>query len=502
MQQIIQLRPEDDIASIRAKIETAELSHAVLVVPRRCAALETEAGMRLLRRAADDTAAQIALVAHDEDIRDRAALFGIPSFNSLAQAQRTRWKMQPPTPDAAQNILNPPPPETVTRAAIDPTEWLRRWWGAVTLVIAAVLFLCIATVLFVPAANVRIVPSSVGLSLTTDVLADPATQQVNPLLGAIPARSISHVISGTAQLRTTTTQSLPAARSTGTVVFTNLQSVETDIPPGTVVMTSAGVPIRFTTITTTTIPAGVNTHIEAPIQAVDPGPTGNVKALAINTIEGSLNLEAHVINLKPTTSGSLQSVKVVTADDKQKLQGQLMQQLTQQSASLLQQDLKPGEFVAPDSIVLETDTVSFDHSVDDPADVLNLRISATAYALAVNQSDLELFARTLLQKQVQTGFQLLPNGVVVNPLPGGKYQGAMERLPFKAIGYTTPQIDPAKVARALQGKSINDAKSYLSSAINLAQPPEINVTPIGWFRMPWFSFRIAVFVEPPPIASK
>lgn len=501
MQQIIQLRPEDDSASIRAKVDRAELSHIVLVVPRGCAALDNERGMRMLRRAADDAGAQIALVAHDEEVRDRAELFGLPSFSSLAQAQRTRWKMQPLVPDAVQSTLNPPPPESVTRTRTDPVQLVRHWWGAMAIIIAACLVLCVAAALFVPAANVRIVPSSVALTMTTDVLADSSMQQVSSELRAIPARRVTHEISGTAQLRTTTTKSLPDARSTGTVIFTNLTSDEMTIPPGTAVVTSAGVPIRFTTVTTATVPAGINSRVEAPVQAVDPGPAGNVKPLAINTVEGSLNLQVRVINLNPTVSGTLRPVKVVTADDKKKLETQLLQQLKQQGADLLQQDLKQSEFIAPDSVVVDTDTETFDHAVDEPTDVLNLRISATAFALAVDRADLELLARALLEKKMQTGFQLLPNGVQVNPLPGGKYQGIMLRMPFRAIGYATPQIDASSVARALQGKSIDDAKAYLSSAINLAQPPEINVTPLGWFRMPWFSFRIVVFVEPPPVVQ-
>src|SRR5512135_2472666 len=95
MQQIIQLKPNDDIAAIRACIEMAELSHVVLVVPRGCVALESDHGLQLLRRAAEDTGVEIALVAHDYEIRDRAGDFGFPIFNSIAQAQHAQWHMAP-----------------------------------------------------------------------------------------------------------------------------------------------------------------------------------------------------------------------------------------------------------------------------------------------------------------------------------------------------------------------------------------------------------------------
>lgn len=97
MHQIIQLQPADDILTIRARIENADFAHLVLYVPRGCVLLESGSGLPLLRRAADDLGAQIALVTHDEGVRERAAEYGFPVFSSLTQAQRARWKMQPPT---------------------------------------------------------------------------------------------------------------------------------------------------------------------------------------------------------------------------------------------------------------------------------------------------------------------------------------------------------------------------------------------------------------------
>jgi hypothetical protein len=503
MQQIIQLRPDDDILGIRARIESAELSRVILVVPRDCAVLQSERGVRMLRRAADDLGVYVAMVAHDEQVRERAELFGIPTFNSLAQAQRARWTMQPLEPDAVQRTLNPPPPESVSRAPLLSVERVREWWGVIAALIVASVVICFAALALVPAANVRIVPAAVALSLTTDVIADPSAQQVISSLRAVPARRITREVNGTAQLKTTTTRNLPDARATGSVIFTNLRAEETTVPMETIVKTSAGVPIRFTTVVTATVPAGINSRSpEIPIQAIDPGPGGNVKELAINQVEGSLALEVRVINTKPTISGNVKPVKIVTAEDKKKLEAQLAQQLQQQGAELLKKDLKPEEFLAPDSVVIDTDSATFDRAVDEPADALNLRMTATAFGLAVAHDDLNLLASALLQKQMPPGYLLLPNGVQAEPLPGGKFQGPALRMPIRAVGYTAPQIDTAQVARALQGKSADDARAYLSGAINLAQPAEINITPLGWRWMPWLSFRIAVFVEPPPVAKK
>jgi len=506
--QIIQLQPNDDIATIRARIEHAQLSFVILVLPRDCRALENERGLQLVRRAAESSGVEVALVAHAEDIRDRAHELGFPVFNSLAQAQKTRWRMESLTPTQWQNASGgrlfatrqqrapAAPPERATRADVLVFEFLKQYRAGIVSLGIALALLGAAAILLVPTAQVRLVPSSIALTINTDMIADPTVQTISSATRTIPARRITTEISGTAQIRTTAQKQVPNAPSAGAVIFTNQRAEETEIPLGTIVKTSAGVPIRFTTATTVTLPAGVGSRVETPIQAVEPGPSGNVRELAINTIEGSLSIAARVINTKATTSGSLKPVRVVTADDKKKLEAQLLEQLRKQGAELLKRELKEVELFVPDSTLIDPTDSIFDRAVDEPADVLNLRMNAVAIGIAMDRDDLRTMVSALLNKQVQAGFQLLPDGVNVEPQSGGKYQAIAFRFPIRVIGYATPQVDTAKVGRALQGRSVSDAKSYLASAINLAQPPEISVTPLGWNRLPFLALRIAVFVEP------
>ncbi len=499
MHQIIQLKPEDDIPAIRARLEAAEFAHVALAVPRRCRLLQSVSGMQLLRRAADDLGMQIALVTHDERVGELAAECGIPHFNSLKQAQRAHFQMQPfaraiqvPTADTL-----PPPPEAPTFNLVGK---LIEWRITLTLIAGALLFLCVGAILFVPTAQVYLVPASVALTATTQIVVDSSTVDVQVNARSIPARRIIREISGTLALRTSATKTIPGANSTGTVVFTNLRAEETIVPMGTIVKTSAGVPIRFTTTATATLPAGG--RAEAPIQAIDPGTSGNVKELAINALEGSTALAVRVINTKPTASGGVRAVRVVTENDKKKLEEQLLAQMKQQPAlGVLQTALKSGEFIMPDSVLVDPNDKFFDRAVDEPADVLNLRMTADAFGLGVDREDLTALARGMLESQLQAGYQLLPDGIKVEPLSGGKFQGIQLHQPVRLTGYATPQLDPLKVTRAVQGKSVDDAKKILVSSVQLARPPEIRVTPPGWAWLPVVPFRIAVFIEPQAVSQ-
>jgi len=150
MHQIIQLRPDDDILTIRARIENAELAHLVLVVPRDCAFLESASGLQLVRRAADDLGAQIALVAHDDMVRERAVEYGFPVFNSLTQAQHARWKMQAPTRATtihAANVPPPAPPESVADSFV--TRIFEEWRGPILAIAGVLVLLGIAAFIFI-----------------------------------------------------------------------------------------------------------------------------------------------------------------------------------------------------------------------------------------------------------------------------------------------------------------------------------------------------------------
>lgn len=502
MHQVIQLQPDDDIVVIRARIENAELAHLILVVPRHCAFLESASGFPLLRRAADDLGAQIALVLHDETLRERAEAYGLPVFRSLAQAQFARWKMRPPKPTTAlltPSAPPPPPPESVSDSFI--TRLIRAWCWQLMGVASIVALLCLAVPLLIPAAQVYLVPAPMVLTTTTDIVIDSSTPFVSSAARSVPARRILRETSGSASLRTTTTKTMPDARAIGSVIFTNLRAEETLVPQGAIVATSTGVPIRFTTTMTVTLPAGIGTRAEAPIQALDPGPAGNVKELAINVVEGSLALAVRVINTKPTTSGTVRPVRVVTEGDRKKLEEQLLAQFKQHAPGILAAALKPNEFIPPDSILVDATNKLFDRAVDEPADVLNLTMSADVFGLAVDRENLNLLMGTLLQRQLPPGYQLLPNGVRVELLAGGKYQGIQLRQPVHAIGYAAPQLDPGKVAAALQGKSVSEAQAYLTSQVQLAHPPIMRVTPPGWPRLPFLAFRIAVFIETPLVSQ-
>jgi hypothetical protein len=505
MKQVIQLEKDDDLASIRTQLEAAELSQVVLVIPRDYGLLANDPALHSYA-APQDAGIEIALVTRDLELAERASAFGIASFNSAGQARRAYWRMRQQTrhkfDDGSENGAS----GSVTLARQSPatalTFDLREWRVPLALGAVVLMFFCIAAALVVPAANVQIIPASIPLSLASDIIIDPTIAQVNSETRSVPARRIMQEITGNAQLRTSATKSLPDARSSGTVIFTNLRDEGTIIPQGTVVKTSAGVPIRFTTTATATIPAGVNSRVETPIQAIEAGLGSNVKELAINVIEGSLNLEARVINLKPTASGTVKPVRVVTAADKANLEAQLTQQLKKQAIDLLAKEVKGNESVPPDSVVLDVGDKIFDRAVDDPADVLNLKFNTDAYGLAVDPNDMETLVRALLQKQIQAGYMMLPGGVKVDSLTNGKYQGPALKISMKATGYMTPQLDASKVGRALQGKSQAEASAYLSSQVRLAQPAAINISPPGWNRMPWFAFRIAVFIEPQAVSSK
>jgi len=110
-------------------------------------------------------------------------------------------------------------------------------------------------------------------------------------------------VEGTGQIATTGRRDVPDAKASGEVTLVNLLPQDVNVPRGTVVRTSAAVPVRFQITQDVVVPA--NGQITVPIEALNPGLTGNVGALLINQVEGPLASALRVFNTNPTSGGTV-----------------------------------------------------------------------------------------------------------------------------------------------------------------------------------------------------
>jgi hypothetical protein len=479
--QVIHLEVDDDITAVRARLEKAEASRVLLVVPPRCQAFNSLLDFKLLQRYAESLALEVALVTNSSERRVLARQLGFSVFVSARWGlRRTRWRRPKATPRWGKRL-----------------SWGERVFGAFVFLVALSAVLAVA-LLIVPSAEITLVLASETVDATLPVQADPDLDMVDYEAGQIPARVVQAQIEGKAQIAVSGTKDAPDEPARGLVFFINNINQPVTVPEGTVVATSTGSTIRFTTVEEATVPGTVGAVAEAEVVAVDPGPGGNVRANLINMIEGPLSLQVRVSNPEAMEGGSVKQVGMVTVADQERLQTILLQQLHQAAYSQLSEQLKEeeGEFLVSESVAMDhIVTEEYDKSVGEQTDVLTLEMAVMFRGTAFEEEDANALVRAALETMVPGGFAL---GSQSLQYQRGEITGVEDgKVSFVMRGSSSAlaEIDEKAIKEAIRGKPLDFAQEYLSQNLRLEEAPVIKVTPTWPGRVPWLGFRINISTQ-------
>jgi hypothetical protein len=497
VEQIIYLEVDDDIAAVRDRLEWAQARRVLLVIPPQCRTLSNLVNLKLLQRHAHNLAMEAALVTRDGTTRELAQEVGLPVFSSLGRAQRAKWY--------GRRVVEKAPTRPKEYKGTRPREPRLSAWSAspgrgqqilaVAFFSILFLFLAAAVLLLVPSATVTLRPVSEAVSETLLVQANPELESIDYQTGEIPARIVEVEVEATDHIPTTTKRDAADVRATGTVIFVNKITEPVEIPLGTVVGTSAGTNIRFTTIETATLPSAIGGTAETGIVAVEPGPSGNVDAFMINTIEGPLSLQVRVVNDKPTGGGNMKQVGVVTQADKDRLKASLLQKLQQEAYNRILEELKEQEFVPPETLVVEVVSETYDKFVDEEADVLGMKMVVSASGTAIGGQDANALVYRLLEAKVREGYQLTTEGLRFELGQIVAVEGRNVSFTMQAFGLIVPVIDLNTVINDIRGRPIEEAEDLLSQRFPLKERPVIEVAPDWLGRVPLLPFNIDASIE-------
>jgi hypothetical protein len=476
--QVIHLEVDDDITAVRARLEKAEAPRVLLVVPPACQALDNLLDFKRLQRYAESLALEVALVTNSSKRRVLARQLGFSVFVSARWGQgRSKWRRPKAIPRWGKRL-----------------SWGERIFGAVVFLVALSALLAVA-LLIVPSAEITLVLASEAVEAAVQIQADPELDMVDYEAGHIPARVVQAQIEGRAQIPVSGTKDAPDEPARGLVFFINNINQPVTVPAGTVVATSAGSTVRFTTVEEVTVQGTVGAVGEVEVVAVDPGPSGNVGANLINRIhhEGSLSLEVRVSNPEPMQGGSVKQVGMVTTADQERLEDVLLQQLQQAAYSQLGEGLKEGEFLASESVAMDQIVAEeYDVPVGEQADVLTLEMEAMFRGTAIQEEDANALVRAALEVAAQEGFALMDQSLQyqrgeVTGMEDGKVSFTM-----RGSASVMAEVDEKAVKEAIRGKPLDFAEEYLSQNLRLEELPVVEVTPTWLGRIPWFGFRINI----------
>lgn len=507
----LQLEAGESVPSVRDRLGFIRGKRVLLIWPEEGTALTRKLDLVLIQREAKRRVIQLALVTHDEQVMQHAHDLGISTFETIKASERARWQ-RGRTRVFIQRYHKPsdsPEPEDLMDAASRVRGKSGRFIKLRRIIERIVAILILAGTIFgvgyyvVPSATVTLQLAREEIAVNAIITADLNSTDVDIENGIIPATVLRATVETTGTIESTGTQDISDAVASGTVVFTNLTNEPVQIPPNTVLSTSASTPVLFKTLDEATVPPGTEGRVEVVVEAMQAssGDVGNVEAGMINTVIGPLENRVTVLNVTPTTGGENRALATVTPTDLDRLIAIVRGQLQSLAYQEMQVNLTDSQFIVIETITIteeRTDWTNFSHDVGDITDnvTLNMRAVVEAVVLDDRLGRQITFARLSSAKPPRLVIQpesiTYERGPVINV-------DADRRVTFEATGsgVTVAQIDPARLQSMLTGLSLDEARILIQQEALLAEgtEPNISITPENFRRMPMLPLRINIEVH-------
>lgn len=474
-QELIFLDPDDDLATVRAKLESSLADEIYLVVPNNAGILRTPLEFRILGRLAGELSSETIIVSGDGHRRFLAHQEGFRTKSSVRQLR---------------HLMRPSHARAGAAALLDwlPVPSARTGFLALALVVTLVVFSSIV----LPEMRVIISPRADAVSQSYEVTVDPSAVKPDLSRRVLPGRKLEQRLETRGSVPTSGSGTVGRTKALGEIQLVSQRSDEVRIPRGTVVTTSDGV--RFTVESEVVVPPRGRPPVRASIAAVEAGSRGNVAPRAINRFEDSQAFVGiQVLNLVGTTGGADRQAQVVAEQDVAGLRDQLLQQAREEGAVVLQGQAGPDWTVLKEAIRVTVVEERLEQEVGAASERLSGRLSATVSALAFRREELARLLMPFMLPQPEGQYQMVggqPRLVSFQVIEVGP-QSLKVRV--RAEGVVVRAIDTAAIEASLRGASIDEARAILARVPGLAGQPRLEVWP-AWSPR---AYRVSVEVAAP-----
>ncbi|MHB9033513.1 MAG: baseplate J/gp47 family protein [Anaerolineae bacterium] len=490
--EVIYLHHLDTLDSLRSLLSAyPPKSQVWLVAPFEMPVLNSLVNLKLLKRAADSAAIDMRLVSLRSQVRILAREAGIIAYWSLPLAMASAHRTSSSGPYEARRR-----PISLRAARHYQDKPRLRGLSAAFLTLVAVvvsLALVVASIgLFMPSADVTLRPVTTLVEARFQVSADIRYHSADFESMTIPARTIEIDIDGRGDTPATGRLDVNDAKAEGEVVFSNKTSEEVIIPAGTVVRSGVGIPVRFATLDEITLAAQQYSTYRVRVLAIDAGPIGNVGALTINQVEGSLASKVDVLNDAPTGGGTVKRVATIAYGDFDRLRQDLNAKLQQEAFDQMVASLAEGEFIPPSTVETVVVSQSSDQIVDQQAEMLAMTMKLQVHALVVDGAALQQVAAKYLEKQAVDDSAIIASSLTAAPSGEMRYENNILTFGVLATGQLGPRIDYKQVKDMIKGMSPEQAIEVLNKQLALVRPAEVYISPDWWPYLPAMAQRIKV----------
>ena len=491
---VIDLGGDATILDAARRLDAAESSDVVLVVPSGAPLTRNAVFLEALRRRAGDR--RIVLVSPEARARSLASSVHMRAFASISALDRHELDATEHLTDARRAAMS-----TRVRGRAAPRRGaspLRALAVFMSLVTAAAILLAVVG----PSATIVIAATPTPLGpFEYDLRAGPNG-------GDIRAQTLFDDKLTAKTTGTATGSRLDETKATGQEQFKNLTTNDIRIPLGTVVQTD-NPPVRFLTTEEKILPRSSLFPLPTfgtvliNIQALEVGPKGNV---ANDKISHGPSNEYLVTNPAPTTGGKADQIPVVTPADYDKAVSQSdndMKAKAEQRTAEWKAGAAKGTNVygvlwkRTGVVTPASDVVGKEPPKDTPTFEITVTGSATAYAVTSDEPKKTAVAK--LGQEVSSGMDLDVSSAVVNEVIGASVQEDGVHWRVRAQGKQVPQPKTQQMTAALAGRE-KEAARQVAEQLGFSLR-SVTLWPDGWPRLPVLDSRITIVVESLPPAA-
>ena len=473
-QEVIYLDPDDDLGTIRAKLESSSAEELYLAIPKRVASLRTPLEFRILARIAHELSSDVTIIsaeagrrhlARQEGLRARRGLAGLRHLSG-AGAMTPAWL--------------PAVPEWVPIPSL----------AAMVAVLALVALVGGFALVALPVMRVTVTPASQNIQRDLEVMVDPNQKTPDPAKGVLPGEVLQARFDVAGSVPTTGQKNVGRDPARGEVVFSNGSANAVTLPARTVAVAKNGA--RFLTDSEVRVSAYSYGVARVGVTAEQRGIAGNVEANQMAGVDPPIE-QVTVSNPKPMTGGSDRPAKAVTQGDQAKLKEQLQQRAREQALAEFANRGGQAKSVPSTTLQLRVEAENYQPPVDGEGDQLSGTMTVAASALAWDNQTLNTLVQKALLSSYGPEYELPMSQLRLPPPEVLDAQNQRVRLKLRADAVIVRTLDPEQIATQLRGKSGGEARSILQDTPGVAGPPRVDMEP-AWAPR---AFRVNVAVSAP-----
>ena len=458
-QEVVFLDLDDDLGTVRAKLESTGADEVYLVIPRRSPILRSPLEFRILARLTHELSSETIIVTADGSRRSLARGEGLRTKRSV---RSLRHLSRPP---GSRGLWLPSFPDWIP---------LPSFAGLLLTLLVAGLAVFIALGV-VPVMKVTVSAQTLPQQQDVEVIVDPNARQADLSRRTIPGETLQQRVEVVASQSTSGGKRLGRDKARGEVVFLSQNNQPVTIPRSTVLVANNGA--KFLTDLDVQVAPFSQGVAKVGITAADAGSLGNVDARQIARIEGLNAPNITPRNNAATGGGTDRDGKAVSPDDVTRLKEQLQNRAREQALAELYARTGGDRSLVQQSLRLRNEGETIEPGVDAEAEQVTGRFAVVATATVFKNVDYNGMIQQTLLAAAGTGFDLPIGQLGVGTPEVMNVDDGRVRLKSRSQATLVRQVDAEDVVEAIRWKTIPEARASLARMEGIAGSPRIELTP-------------------------